>query len=251
MNSINCFLNVQIADAGTYAFWGDQCLAPFRYFRKGPTVWTHNDGETTHVFHVKSYRDTAAHHSYLKGCWNHDLDVNVLSRYQSEKKHWLATVGAIVLLVPGFFLGVLLKMIAYATSSKMITKHQLAIRHLTPINIKMGSEENRLDKDQIDLQLNEQVKDPVHPKVNALIIYREEDVDIHPIDARIQDLNPKKIILIGGSKGILADELDVPVDKYGPSIKYVDSVGEALKHKPTLNWLNKGKPYKMVYQVVS
>ncbi len=255
MNSINCFLNVQIADSGTCAFLGDLCLAPFRYFFKGQTVWTHNDGKTTHVFHVRSYRDTKAHQFFLRGCWNIDINENVLSRYRSEKKHWLATVGAIVLFVPGLFLGILLKVIAYATVPKMIKNHQLAIHHLTRINIKIGSEKNRLDQSQIDLELDERIRDPIHPKVNALIIYGEDDVEINQIDARIQDLNPKKIILIG-PQGVLANDLNLLGDTqheeiYEPLMRDVNSVKEALEHKPALNWSNKGKPYKMMYKVNS
>ncbi len=257
MNSINCFLNTKIVHSGLLAEIGDFCLSPVRYFCRGKTVWIrnhHNGPAAITVEHVASYHANAAHRSHLRVYC--DKQARAFStQYTSQQKNWLSTVAAIALLVPGFFLGVLFKGLAYF-SSTMRENHRMAIRHFTPHDVVIGSPHQKLQTQaQVDDELDKLIRHPLHQKVNALIIHGESYLKIQQRDDHIQGLNPQKIILVGPEGKSLHDPT-MPDDYaklagcYEPPVQRMDTIAEALAHQREIKpWLYGGKPYKTMYEV--
>lgn len=253
MNSINCFLNTEIRNSGILAAVGDFCLRPLRYFRHGKTVWLRNIGPAiVNIQHVTSYHKDSGHRSRLL-TYQDNQTHQFSSQYTSRQKHWLITVGAIVTLVPGFFLGVLLKGLAYYSSSSMRERHEIVTRYFNPTNKEIGKY-NQLNQAQLDWELEHLIRVP-NNKIDAFIIHGENSLTIEQTDDRIQALNPQKIILVG-PKGIskhdpsMSDDYAKLIDCYYPPVKQVNDIDEALAHqRETKAWFRGGKPYKTMYEV--
>jgi hypothetical protein len=255
MGHVSTFFNTEISHSGTLAALGDACFAPIRYFLHGKTVDIDKTTKTTVIHSMASYHPEAGHRSrvfaYLlkNGSKNYFTDKGV-----SQEKHLLATVGAIVALVPCFFLGLIFKSLAYL-SSTMRERHNLAKLHLTPSNMKIGTQNIPLDQEGIRKALEERIQDPGHQKVDALIIHGRQEVTVSDTDDQIRALNPRKIILIGprGSNrhdGQTDEGYQRLVGMYEPPIQKVRSIEEALKAKPEdRSWLYGGGSYQMMYQV--
>lgn len=257
MNSINCFLNTEIVNSGMLAGLGDTCLVPVRYFCQGKTVWIrnhHNGPAAITIEHVASYHPGVAHRSPLRKYCDKQAG-GFSAQYTSQQKHWLSTMAAIVLLIPGFFLGVLFKGLAYFYS-KMRENHRLTIRHFTPHDVIIGSPQQKLQtQTQVDDELDKLIRHPLHQKVNALIIHGESHLKIQQVDDHIQGLNPQKIILVGPQGESLhdpgmPDDYAKLVGCYKPPVQRMNTIAEALAHQREIKpWLYGGKPHKTMYEV--
>lgn len=239
MFSINNFFNVHLAShRGFLNDIGDVCFQPIRYFFHGKNVYNENG----RIHKVASFHNSPGHRS-RRITYLDQKNGNFSSKYSSREKTWLATVGAILTLVPGFFLGSIFKGVAFLSPS-LRYNYRTATEQLKPKNFEIGDQNERLNQDEINQKLEELINRNIHSKVNSLIIYGIRGVRISDIDPRIRALNPKKIILLG-AEGINHDAL--MLGAYGvPPVQRVGSVEEALQHKPKKDGR---KPYKMMYEI--
>lgn len=186
MNDVNLFINTRVKDSGILAGIGDFALSPVRYFFHGRTVKVVNKENHQHVHHVASYKGKGgwfAHHSKT----NNDL--------KASSRGFFKALAMIVLFAPGLILGTIAKSFAYL-SNDMRANHSLAKRHFTPVDKTVGSEDNRLDENGIKEELTKLKNDPLHQKVNNLVIYGNGNVTFNT-DPGFVSLNPKKVVMVG------------------------------------------------------
>lgn len=206
MSNVCVFLNTSIVrskDFTTFASYeknnlslpslmvsaGDTCLFPFRYFCSGNNV-------TIYTYQGKQiiYHERVRIHYH----WTHLTSLEI----------HLKTVAMICLLIPGFFLGSFFKGLGYLSAS-IKEKHHIVVKHFTPIDRTIGSEEKRLTLEEIKEELKKYreggEQNQYSQKAKTLKIFAKPGTTLK-YDPGILELHPQKLILIGAS--IVQGELD-------------------------------------------
>lgn len=162
---------------------GNLCLIPIDYFFHGRYVQIISTTDGPRVDHVRTFHP------------NGDANVSRFESLVSHEKGFLKTVAAIIFFIPGLFLGSIFKGLSYLSETTR-DQHELVKKHFTPINITIGSDKEPLDEAGIKSELEKIQNEPLHQKINALIIYGQDDVRLNT-DPGFVKLNPKKVILAG------------------------------------------------------
>jgi hypothetical protein len=178
------------------------------------------------VHHVRSFHQDGNRH-YSRSDY----------RLESSSKNIFKTAAAIIFLLPGLCFGSIFKGLSYLSQSTR-EKHRLVKQHFTPENKFIGSHQNPLDENQIFEALQVLHKDPLHQKINALVIYGK-DVQMNN-DPGIGRLNPKKLILVGAQIVHQPSPFDRLDDKLSRYRKWCSKVlrlpgGTFVTQKPVRN----------------
>ena len=164
--------------------FGNWCLTPVRCLF---------DGNKIGIFY-----ETRNHTVVSKLLSSKEYLNSTFNMSNRPKKNVWRVVASIILLIPGLIIGSAFKGLGYLSPS-IRAYHQLVIRHYTPVDHIIGSEENRLNLSQIEAQLREiRENNLLTQPTRNVVIYAEEGTQIEkdPYPG-ILDLDPKKLILIG------------------------------------------------------
>lgn len=262
MSHLSVFLNTEVKNKNTFdlgSAFGDVFLSPVRYFFNGRVVTNFNN----QIGHEKAY----------KGKW-YNFNLN----FFDSSKGFLKTLLMVWFFAPGLITGMIMKSFAYL-SKDIRENHDLAKKHFTPIDITIGSEEERLDENGIKMELEMwRKKDPLHRKVNNLIIYGNGNVQFNT-DPGFVSMNPKKVVMVGAKiihapamhrlddelsdkkkwlvGGIVRECIDHLETQIANKVTFithitqlkVSSVKEALDHKTPRRSFLSSKRYRAVYLV--
>lgn len=183
MSGFSVFLNNRITPeftfGGIHVALGDWFLTPVRCLFNGNvvTITTEKDAAVT-VRHAREFNRN-----------------NIFG----PQKTFLLVIASIVLLIPGIFLGTIIKGLGYLAPS-IRENHRLTILHYTPIDCTIiGSDSNRLDESRLREALKkEQENNHLNRSSNTLIVYAAPGTTLN-IDPGLLNLKPEKIILIGAT----------------------------------------------------
>lgn len=190
MNKVNLFINTNVTDTGIVNYLADFALSPVRYFFGGRKVQVIRTDGQPHVHSVRSY--------------SKDLNCTKSSRtnrdLESDSSYLLNDVFMPVGLLPGLIAGVVLKSFALLTG-KVQEKYDLAARHFVRVDKTIGSPEALLQSEMDIIQAlrvlgEEREREPLHQKVNNLVIYAKKGVEIVKAN-EIFWINPQKLIVVG------------------------------------------------------
>ena len=238
MNSVNLFLKTEIEETGWLSAIGNFGLTPYRYLFNGKTVKIEQDK----VHHVSSFHlRGAAHQSKTKA----DLCSSETAFYK--------LILAIVFLVPGLILAVC-KAVSYLFE-EVREKNALALKHFTPIHLKIGTDKCLARKEQeLEEALAEQLKKPVR-KIVSIIVYGNKNLRLIR-DPGFLQFNPEKILLVGVKmqeklydfeiEGSLKNKLETS-KKWKIADPSIDSVDAALAEPNPPR--EDGKTFHMFYQI--
>lgn len=187
MNHLSLFLNNRVIGnnelryngcGDLFARLGNWCLKPVRCLFNGNVVKVYqdySDPKITKVYHMKEYgRET----------------------FDSENRTLVKVIKAIVLLVPGILFGSAIKGLTYFSKS-IREKHNFVIKHYTPKDRVIGSENERLDIKEIISKLKkEHENNHLNQKTETITIYAQPGTQL-TTELGIMDFNPKKIIFVG------------------------------------------------------
>lgn len=184
MNNIGIFLNNRIVDKKHFVLadltvsLGNWCLSPVRCLFNGSKVSISYKNQILNIDHHKEYSNSSGY------------------SYVLPKRNLIRVIASIVLIVPGLILGSAFKGLGYL-SDTIRHRHQLAVRHFTPVHYTIGSPEKRLTLGEISQELKAYGQgNALNQPAKYIIVYAEEGTMIEQ-DPGFLNLNPQKIILVG------------------------------------------------------
>lgn len=183
MGNLSIFFNHRITRREAFTLYdvpaalGDFFLTPVRCLFNGNKITISIKDQLITVTNEKEYASTR---------WD----------WQKPKRNFLRVIASIVLLAPGLILGSVIKGLGYL--SKVIrARHKLTLLHYIPIDRTVGTDQNRLNLDQIKQQLEELRKNNwINQPTKTLIVYAQPNTQINT-DPGFLALHPQKIILVG------------------------------------------------------
>jgi hypothetical protein len=201
MINLCTFLNTRIENSGSLAWLGDKALTPVRYLFDGRTFRIDLKDQTIAIHRVASFAKVG------------DLNSSrTNSELKSSSTGLVRTALAIVLIVPGFIIGIAFKGVSYLFTD-VRRKHVLVRNDITPCVRSIGKRENPIkSEDELAKALTVELSNS--RPTDGLIIYGDGYLRIENENGILHDFNPMKLILEGAEivpkseDGCLFNEMD-------------------------------------------